>query len=169
MKLELQLRRALVATALVALLGAAVANASDETTIAIKTRAGTIERVDAGDLSTLAPNETRALTTRSGSAATITRTDQGLLLAIAGDQYPIDVPAEAGDLAGLDPLGQHAAGDGHDVRKVVVLKHGHDAADGDDTAMLDLEDLDDEALLAAGDGQRIVVKRRKVVTDAPAQ
>lgn len=168
MKLELHLRRSLVAAALVALLGAAAANASDETTIAIKTRAGTIERVDAGDLSTLAPNETRALTTRSGSAATITRTGHGLLLAIAGDQYPIDVPAGAGELAGLDPLGQHVDGDGHEVSKVVVLKHGHDEA-GDDTAMLDPDELDDEALLAAGDGQRIVVKRRKVLSDAPAQ
>lgn len=168
MKLQMHLRRSLVATALVALLGAAVANASDETTIAIKTRAGTIERVDAGDLSTLAPNETRALTTRSGSAATITRTEHGLLLAIAGDQYPIAVPAEAGDLAGLDPLGQDVDGDGHEVRKVVVLKHGHEEA-GDDTAMLDPDELDDEALLAAGDGQRIVVKRRKVITNAPAQ
>ena len=74
-------------------------------------------------------------------------------------------------ISGRNPellIGQHVDGDGHEVRKVVVLKHGHDEA-GDDTAMLDPDELDDEALLAAGDGQRIVVKRRKVLSDAPAQ
>ncbi|HET7845481.1 MAG TPA: hypothetical protein VFL14_15090 [Xanthomonadales bacterium] len=170
MDLKLQLRRSLLSLALFALVGA-VAQARDETTIAVKTRAGTIERVDAGDLTTLAPGETRALATRSGSAATITRTDAGLLLAIAGDQYPIDMPDVDGAGAVGERIVKHADGEpAHGAHKVVVIRHedGHDEAHADAAlAGLGLPDLDDdEALLAAGDGPKVFVRRTKVLEDA---
>jgi hypothetical protein len=172
MDLPMRMRRSLLSLALVALVGtAAVAQASDETLIAVKTRAGTIERVDAGDVSTLQPGEVRALSTRSGSAATITRNDDGLVLAIAGDQYPIAMPVDdgafPGDMAAFHQArSQEARSGAPDTHKIIVIKHKgeHDAAGVVDEALAGLPNLeDDEALLAAGDGPKVFVQRRKVI------
>lgn len=176
MDMGMQLRRSLLSLALFALVGAA-AQARDETMIAVKTRAGTIERVDAGDITTLKPGEVRALSTRSGSAATVTRNDDGIVLAIAGDQYPIAMPdVDAAAATGKrivfkhdDGTDAHAVhGEGHAVHKVVVMKHkdGGGAAHETDEliAGMGLPDLDDdEALLAAGDGPKVFVRRTKVL------
>lgn len=178
MEIRTRLRRTLLSLALFALVGAA-AEARDETMIAVKTRAGTIERVDAGDIGTLEPGEVRALSTRSGSAATITRNDAGIVLAIAGDQYPIAMPdVDAAAATGKriafehdDGREAHAAhGEGHAMHKVVVLKHkdGNDTIEETDEliASLGLPDLDDDAaLLAAGDGPKVFVWRTKVLEE----
>jgi acyl-CoA reductase-like NAD-dependent aldehyde dehydrogenase len=177
MNTGMQLRRSLLSLALFALVAAA-AQARDETTIAVKTRAGTIERVDAGDITTLEPGEVRALSTRSGSAATITRSDDGIVLAIAGEQYPIALPdVEAAAAAGKrvvykhDEAGAHAAHDeSHALHKVVVVKHkdGNGRTEhGDElVAGMGLPDLDDDAaLLAAGDGPKVFVRRTKVLEE----
>jgi hypothetical protein len=175
MEIRTQLRRTLLSLALFALVGAA-AEARDETMIAVKTRAGTIERVDAGDITTLKPGEVRALSTRSGSAATVTRNDDGIVLAIAGDQYPIAMPdVDAAAATGKRIVFKHddgkeghaEHGEGHAMHKVVVMKHkdGSGTHEADElVAGLGLPDLDDDAaLLAAGDGPKVFVRRTKVL------
>lgn len=183
------LRHDLLAAALLAAFAAAAgATASDETSITVRTAAGAIERVDfAGEL---APGERRALSTRLGNPATLTRTEQGLLLELADERY--ELPNPSPDLAGLatDADG-HGTIDGKPVRKIVIrrdkdvsetvdaegaerksnvvvkiARHGEGAAGADaielDPELLVLDPADPELALAAaeGKGQRVIVTRR---------
>jgi hypothetical protein len=181
----------LLAAALLALCcgtGTALAGQSDETTIVVRTEAGTIERIDiAGEL---APGERRALSTKSGNPATLARTEKGLTLEVAGEQF--EIPHPGPELAQVDEqVSSHADGtrkivirrdkevsetiDGTQAeRKVVVKLSKHEGGDGDahadahaDTLELDpdvlwIDPSDPELALAAADGKgkRVIMMRR---------
>jgi hypothetical protein len=168
--------------------GTALAGQSDETTIVVRTEAGTIERIDiAGEL---APGERRALSTKSGNPATLARTEKGLTLEVAGEQF--EIPHPGPELAQVDEqVSSHADGtrkivirrdkevsetiDGTQAeRKVVVKLSKHEGGDGDahadahaDTLELDpdvllIDPSDPELALAAADGKgkRVIMMRR---------
>jgi hypothetical protein len=181
----------LLAAALLALCcgtGTALAGQSDETTIVVRTEAGTIERIDiAGEL---APGERRALSTKSGNPATLARTEKGLTLEVAGEQF--EIPHPGPELAQVDEqVSSHADGtrkivirrdkevsattDGAQAeRKVIVKLSKHEGGDGDahadahaDTLELDpdvllIDPSDPELALAAagGKGKRVIMMRR---------
>jgi hypothetical protein len=189
MNMRLPLTRALLAAAITALAtGAAIAGTNDsqattdQTRVAVSTQAGTIERVTIEDIDALQPGETRALSTDSGSAATVTRTEAGFTLQIAGENFDVSLPAVGDHLAVLGE-GQHLvidkdivrsddpnAADHSPMKKVIVIKSRHgdatdaDAAAADAEAQADIlsEAMDEEELLASGpgDGKRVMVVRK---------
>lgn len=190
MSMRIQWQRSPLSLALFGLLGgAAVATAGesrDETRIAMRTQSGAIEKIVVDDIDSLRPNETRAYTTGNGNAATLTRTDTGVTVAIAGERFDIALPDADGELAGLggDIVirkhldEQRVQGDGKAFERKVIVRHGgegKDAKDGllprkriiiehgeNDALPEELVDLDlgDDALLLADGKARISVVRR---------
>jgi hypothetical protein len=176
-------RGLLVALCCMLLSGAALANEPaehDETTLLVRTSAGASERIRfEGEL---APGESRALSTEAGNPATLSRTDSGMLLELAGERFEIDVPAAAAlDAAALEGEPEHsgkriiihdvetqAAADGttpapaHERKIVRIIRHADGSAGG--VAGDPAHEMPDEAelVLPEGEGPQVVVMRRIV-------
>ncbi len=115
MSIRIVMRRAALALTLAGLCAgtAWAAEAQDQTRIFVRTAPGHVEKLTVDG--ELAPGETRALSTEAGAAATITRTDKGLDLLIAGEHFDLpmalatieteDVRGDLGALGDLDALG----------------------------------------------------------------
>lgn len=183
MSIRIVMRRAALALALAGLgAGAALAaEVQDQTRIFVRTAPGHVEKLTVDG--ELAPGETRALSTESGAAATITRTEQGLVLQIAGEHFDVpmalatieteDVVGDLGE-AGVnhrqrivvhtdenESQGEDGQSTSTSQRKIVIVRRAHDG-EGEPAMAIeealalgpDSADLDDpEALLLAGDGE----------------
>ena len=193
MSLRPTLQRAALAGALALLLaGASLASpdvtVTETTTLSVRTSTGQRETLDVPEL---AVGETRALSTRSGAAATVTRTEKGLSAWIAGETFDVALPDPAlhGDLTALHEL--HALDELHEFddialeqaieqsiereagiegeRKVVIVRKSHPGDPAPDVEAL-VEGDDPAIWLGDGPGKRVMlVKRvRKEATEAPA-
>jgi hypothetical protein len=151
----------------------------DETTLHVRTAAGARDTVRfEGEL---APGERRALTTTSGNAATLTRTDAGLVLELAGERFDIAMPAAVDiDLLAADAsvdvdapgrtvvihrdTRESEDGEVHTgERKIVRIVRRQDADAGDAGSAspeVILEGDSPEVVLLDGEGPRVVVTRR---------
>jgi hypothetical protein len=159
-----------IAAAVLALIGRAAAADSDVANVRII--AGGSEETVEVEMNELKVGESRQLTAASGTPAIVTRTDDGLVVEIAGKRTEVHFPA-----GGSDPLWVDADGIGKQVRvikidggdidvsgtvehKVIVMRHG----DGSTAHAGELEVVTEDLVGAAGevDGEKIAALLRDI-------
>jgi hypothetical protein len=165
------LRRALCALAIssaVSFCAFAHESSYEETRIDVRTQAGSVETVLVG---ALAAGESKSITTIAGNPAQVTRTDKGLVLALAGEAFDIPLPqahvVDADDLpAGakvmlIDNRVAHAHAGEAGAKRQVIVRHGAGAKA--DAADLEAE-MADPGPLADGQRVRVIRQVRREVT-----